>query len=284
MASKTVTKAPARQSASPPQAKAGVPAPRNEKGGLPADLAKRMSSDAGKGVSTEQADNLVPIITILQDLSPQTKKRDAKFIEGAEASMIWLKNAEDPFVLGEEGIIFQPCFFDKDFVEWVPRDSGGGFVGRHRSMPSDAKEFKDAKNPNKVFWARPNGNQIVETRYHVGFVHRGDQRMAYVIPLSSTGHTTSKQWMFMMNNVQLPSGDKAPSFAKLYRLRTKVKTNGVGQSWYGFDVEDAGWVDSVRDYESGLALYNAFAQGERDIDTSTMEGGAGGGEGDDGRM
>jgi hypothetical protein len=37
----------------------------------PAFLADRIKADAGKGVSSSQADNIVPLIYILQALSPQ---------------------------------------------------------------------------------------------------------------------------------------------------------------------------------------------------------------------
>lgn len=255
----------------------GVPAVRpgavtNAHGGaLPASLMKRASADAGKGVSTAQEDNLVPIAVVLQDLSPQTKKRDPKYMEGAEPGMIWLKNCSSPLVSGDEGIPFQPCYFDKDFVEWVPRDNGGGFVARHRTMPSAAKATKNPKNPKKTIYVMPNGNEIVETRYHIGrFFLPDGSRVPYVIPLASSGHSVSKEWMFKMNNVKIPgTEDKAASFAKLWLLKTRTRSNVQG-TWFVLDPQDIGWVQSEEDYEAGLALFNAFEKSEKDIDTSQM--------------
>lgn len=237
-------------------------------GNLPASLAGRMAKDSGKGVSTRQEDNLVPMITILQKMSPQCEKKDPKYMDGADAGVIWLKGADDPLVSGEDGIVVQPCHFDgPDWVEWKP--NRGGFVARHPTRPSDASEMVDAKTKKKS-WVRKNGNEVVETRYHTVRVFKEDgTKPAYVIPLSSTGHTVSKDWMFRMNNTALPSGEKAPSFACLWKLSTRYRENDSG-NWYQFQVERVGWVESVEDYEQGLSLFTAFDKGEKKADMSQM--------------
>lgn len=227
----------------------------------PTFMKARMDKDVGKGVSTAQEDNLVPLIYVLQAQSPQVNKRNPNYIEGAEASDIWLRNSPDPIVKGDEGIIFQPCFFNKDWIEWVSRDSGGGFVGRHLELPQDAKKIEDPKNPNRVKYVRPNGNEIVETRHHVGFAITKNGPLPYVISFSGSGHTVSRQWMFMMNGAQI-DGQKAPSFAKLYKLTTKERSNTLG-TWFSLDVKDHGWVSTEAEYTRGLELHDAFVKGEK---------------------
>ena len=74
------------------------------KSALPAALAAMMEKDAGKGVSTAQEDNLVPLIYVLQTNSPQVNKRDERYIEGAEPGDLWLRNAPQPIVKGAEGV------------------------------------------------------------------------------------------------------------------------------------------------------------------------------------
>lgn len=232
-------------------------------GALPAHLAGRMGEVAGKGVSTAQEDNLVPLIYVLQDNSPQCRKKDPAYIEGAEAGKIWMRNAAVPFA---DEIDFQPCFFSKEWVEWVPRSKGGGIVARHPECPKNAvlTEVEEDGNVKEV-WKLPNGNEVVETRYHSGFVLReGQPPLPYTIPLKSTGHTVSKAWMFMMNSKLLPDNKKAPSFACVYKLRTVYKTKN-NQSWWMFEINDADtrWVETVEDFERGLALHEAFASGEK---------------------
>lgn len=227
----------------------------------PAFLAQH-ADDAGKGVSTDREDNLVPLIYVLQPLSPQVMRSKPEYIPGAEPGAIWLRNAPNPILKGEDGFLFQPCHFWKDWVEWVPRKAGGGFVGRHDDCPSDAQIQTDPQNPNKLKHIRPNGNEVIETRYHAGFVIRPDMVPApYLIALSSTGHTVSRSWMASMGQKQL-GGKIAPSWACLYKLTTRERTNASG-TWFTWSVADNGWVKSEEEYLRGKALYEAFAAGEK---------------------
>jgi len=258
------------------EAPKGKNLPAKTGGVVPTFMKSRIEKDGGKGVSTAQEDNLVPLIYVLQAQSPQVNKRNPNYIDGAEASDIWLRNSPNPIVKGDTGILFQPCFFNKDWIEWVPRDSGGGFVASHLELPQDAEKIEDPKNPNRVKHVRPNGNEIVETRHHIGYAITDAGPLPYVISLSGSGHTVSRQWMFMMNGIQI-DGVKAPSFAKLYKLTTKERSNAAG-TWFSLDVADGGWVETDQDYQRGLELHDAFVKGEKKAEAPMA---AGGGEGSD---
>jgi hypothetical protein len=251
MAPATKTKAPepaARRPAAPP------PSARDDKskqtaneivksslGGPPSTLLDEMAKDAGKGLSSDKSDNLIPLIYILQQQSPQVNERDPKYINGAAGGDIWLRSAAEEIARGDEGILFQPCHFSKCVVEWIPRDDGGGFVARHEKMPEDAKPIQDPKNPNRKRFVSPRGTQYVETREHAGIVHVGNLRLPYVIPMSSSGHTVSRGWMTNMNGHTLPDGK-------------------IASSWR---IEPAGWVENMDDYKAGRVLHDAFASGEK---------------------
>lgn len=248
-----------------------------EKAGLPADMDKIMMRDAGKGVSAKPEDNLVPMMAILQDKTPEADRHHQRYIEGAEGGMIWLKNSPEPFVPGEDGILVQHCHSYKALVEWKPRNNGGGFMGQHpwsqdpSSVIEDAKQVPDPRDPaNKMMWVRKNGNEIIDTRYEVVRVFRDVNRLQYVIPFTSTGHTVAKGWNTLRGQFHLSDGQVAPTFSRLYRLTTKAKTNAKG-TWFLFNVDDEGWVKSREDYEAGLALFNSFNRGEKEGDTSTLQ-------------
>jgi hypothetical protein len=232
----------------------------------PAFLASSIKEDAGKGVSMAAEDNLVPLIYVLQSNSPQVNKRDPDYVEEAEPGSLWLRSSGMPAINGETGILFQPCHFSKDFVEWDPA-SRGRFQGRHLKMPADARQIPSEKNPKKLIWRRENGNDVIETRYHIGYVLFEDGRppMPYVIPFSSTGHTVSRGWMTLMGAKQLPGAGRAPSWACVYRLTTRQRTNDAG-TWFVISVADAGWVQSAEDYNRGKALHESFERGEKGIE------------------
>lgn len=252
-------------------------APKSGGSSVPAHLRSKIKEDAGKGVSEDQDDSLVPMIVVLQAQSPQCIKQKPEYIKGAEAGDIWMKNAPHPIVKGTEGLIFQPCAFWKNVGEWIPRNkdgSGGGFVAIHDTMPDDMVEKDDPDNPDRKRTMSPRGTEYVETRNHAGIAYTDDgQAFPYLLPLSSSGHSVSRQWTFMMKTKSI-DGDKVPSFAVLYRLKTIMRTKG-NQTWFVIDPKEGGadgetlWATEEQ-YEAGKALHVAFAKGEKKADTSDM--------------
>jgi hypothetical protein len=245
-----------------------LPATGAASGSLPAHLAARMSEDAGKGTSQRADDNIVPMIAVLQPLSPQVDRRNGKYIEGAEPGDILLKLNSPPIVKGTEGFLFQPCHFSRQWVRWVSRSQGGGFRGRFDELPPDAQKVFDQRLEREVY-RMPDGDELNDTRYHVGLAYLPGGAMPYVIPLTSTGHTVSRTWQALMNGIRLPDDRVAPSFSRLYRLRTTQRTNKAG-TWFQFDVSHHDWADD-RQYERGRQLYESLAAGERTIESETDE-------------
>lgn len=254
------------------------------------DLDKAIESDKGGGLSKDAADNMVPLIYLLQSGSPQVKNGEAARIEGAEAGDIWLRGAEKQIIKAKDGIVFQPCHFYKELIEWLPER--GGFVARHDielmkvekgkvtfvGDLADVKEVQDPKNPDRKIYARENGNAIVETRCHAGYVYEeGFMPMPFIINLSSTGHTFSKQWMFLMNSQTYKGKQVDKSWVFLYRMKTTLKKNNKG-SWYmytaikergvgflGTDKEDK--VQGAKEYNLGKSLFEAMIAGTMKAET-----------------
>lgn len=244
---------------------------------MPDDFRRMAKADAGKGVSKAAEDNLVPLIYILQALSPVVNPRNADYIDGAEMGKIWLRNNDDPIADGEnDGIVAQPCYFSKCWIEWIPRDMGGGFVARHATRPDNAVKVEDPKNPKRAKWMRGE-NEVIETREHVVRVHHNGSWFPYVIPMTGSNHSASKGWMFSQNSAQFDDGDTAPSFAKVYRLRTKFNKNDQGE-WFNWTIKPEGWLyeylppgEWPRQYEEGRIIHDAFATGQKQADVSAYE-------------
>ena len=182
----------------------------------------------GRGTSRQAEDNLIPMIQVIQPLSPQLNRLNpSRYIEGAEPGSILLRGLEPPVA---KEVLFQHCHFSKSIVEWVPRSQGGGFVARHLTWPADVTQSKSEDGRRTVMTTR-NGNQLVETRYHVGHVVLGDAMLPFIIPFSSTGHTVSRAWMNLMNSVRLASGAVPDAWTRLYLLSTVQRSNAAG-TWY----------------------------------------------------
>jgi len=274
-------------------------------GGLPADpeLLKMMQGDAGKGVSTAMEDNIVPLLYIIQSNSPQLDRADKiKYLgKDAKAGDLWLRGTMtfvDADTENEDsGLLGVPCYFNKCWIEWKP--DRGGFVARHPSRPDAAElktEVSKESGKERTAWKMPNGNTVVETREHVFLVVdpkvNGGRPTALVVPMVSTNHTASREWMGLMNNVLLPNDTTAPSYACVYRLQTVPKKNDQG-SWYGYRASHAGeedgsavpmFVDDLAIYRAAKKIHADFASGALKADApdsnQTDDGEAGSGSDD----
>lgn len=279
-----------------------------KKGGAVADpdMMKMMEGDAGRGVSTAMEDNIVPLLYILQSNSPQLDRADkAQYLKGAKAGDLWLRGTQtfiDADVENEKGgLLGIPCHFSKSWMEWKP--NRGGLAGRHAERPKDAKQVTEETDDGgeRQVWRLPNGNTVVETREHVYMITdekvNGGKPLPIVVPMASTNHTASRQWMGLMNNVQVPGTDKtAPSYGVVYRLYTTPKKNEKG-SWYMFQPMHAGEEDgsAVPLMVSDIALYKAAKKINADFTSGALkaetpeaphedESGAGGGKEDNSDM
>ena len=67
--------------------------------------------DAQGGFENMGADDYaLPFLRILSQLSPQVNKRDSKYIDGAEAGMIY-NTVTSELYDGEKGINLLPCYY-----------------------------------------------------------------------------------------------------------------------------------------------------------------------------
>ncbi len=266
---------------------------------ISAEMAAELAEDAGAGTSQSADDNIIPFIVLLQDMSPEVKKRDPEYVEGAEVGMLLNKAtrqlyASDAKQAEETGLpllAFQPVAFDRAVIEWVPRNAGGGFVARHEIRGTidntyqaiGAKQVPDAADPNRMVWKSADGkNDIVDTRYHYGNCIGADGMISpAVISMSSTGHTASREWMTLMNNfkVRAPNGSLvvAPSWSKWYTVRSKGKTNTKGD-FFVFTVEDGGIITDRAIRDAGKQLNIAFSSGKVRTEDSAAASAASGAE------
>lgn len=212
---------------------------------------------AERGVSFKQEDQLLPLIYVLQQMSPQVDKRGDNHIEGAEAGDFWLRNALKPIRNGEEGIIAIPVEMVHCWVEWLP--NRGGFVERHDDPPKDmvSKMIRGDDGRERKTLVRGNGNIIAETREFYMLVD-GDP---YVFPCTSTKHTFAKQWQTMFHRFKHPkTGKILPAFAHKYRLSTIPASNALGK-WFGLKFEDEGETP-VAELKVAIAFSEAVAKKE----------------------
>jgi hypothetical protein len=223
---------------------------------------------AERGVSFKSEDQLLPLIYVLQNMSPQVDKRGSNYIEGAEPGDFWLRNDLKPIRNGEEGIEAIPVEMFRTWIEWLP--NRGGFVARHDAPPTDmvAKIIRGDDGRERQVTARGNGNLIVDTREFYIMVNNDP----YVLPCSSTKHTFARQWQTMFHRFKHPkTGKVMPAFARKYHLTTIPASNALGK-WFGLKFEDMGEA-SLNEIKAAIAFSNAVIKGERKAEAPLDGGG-----------
>ena len=104
----------------------------------PSTLSSLLEEEAGAGLENFNTEDMqIPFIRILQALSPQLNKQDSLYIKGAEQGDIFNTVSQQVYK-ADEGVIVVPCFFEKKFLEFALRSSGGGFI---KELAPDDKDI-----------------------------------------------------------------------------------------------------------------------------------------------
>lgn len=213
--------------------------------------------DAGVGFEEAgAAAYAIPFLQILQSGSPQCKRSEGAHIPGAEEGMFY-NTVTNELYDGEQGILVIPCHYTQRFVEWQPRENGGGFVSEHSEPLSTTKDSKGRD-------VLANGNNLVDTRNHYVLIKKPDGSLTpALIAMSSTQLKKSRQWMSKMQGIKVkgPQGfQTAPMMSRVYKLTTVPESNDKG-AWMGWKIELAGTVEDRADYEQAKAFRDAVRAG-----------------------
>lgn len=264
---------------------------RNELAAQEEDL--DFSADAGAGLEgTSKDDYAIPMLIMLQGLSPQVV--DGK--EGCRPGLIFNTITEQ----ATEDVVVIPCAYSRRFIEWAPREKGGGFRGEHTPLAVEggelgAEEYIDAKGVKRLGIMRDvvdkegnkvkQRNQLKDTRSFYVLIVRDDGTFApAMIPFASTQIKKAKRWLSLINDAKERTAAGAlftpPMFSRMYHLFSVKESNEQG-AWQGWSIGMMGKVKSRELYEAAKAFNKQVAAGEvevrhddlRDVDAEqTQEG------------
>lgn len=221
---------------------------------------------AGAGFENQTSDDYaIPFLQILQALSPQLQENDS-----LRQGMI-INTVTGEAWDGKKGIAFVPAYTQHVYVEWRPREQGGGFVGVHE-ITSDVVARAKAQSSEFGKYYTPDGNELIETFYVYGIALDDDGNASEaVIAFSSSKIKKYRGWMTKARTIQIPLPDgrriPAPLFAHRYRLRTVSEKNNKGQ-YFNWDIT----FDGANAVEARLLPDNPIFQAAVNI-KSLIEGG-----------
>lgn len=216
------------------------------------------SSHAGVGTENISNEDLqVPFLQIIQNNSPEVDKSNqdyaTKGIEGASAGDIFNSVTREIIAKYGDPAKVIPVGYQKSYVEWRPREDGGGMVQVH----TDPSILNECERNEKNKYVLPNGNNVETTAYHFVMYQTpsGNWERA-IISMQSTQLKKSRQWLSKITSITMQGDDgkpfTPPIFSHYYNLTSVTESNQYG-SWFGWKVETDGPVDD------GVAFGQAVA-------------------------
>lgn len=227
----------------------------------------QMMQDSAMGfMGLDVKDIAIPYIAILQALSPQVKKGLAK-IDGAEEGDIF-NNVTSKVVKGSEGIQVVPCAYQKRYVEWKARESGGGFVKAHINENILANTTKNEKGQDVL----PGSKHIIVTTAHhfVLVVNEDGSFERAVISMYSTQLKKSRKWNAIMVGLQAKAANgtvyQLPPFSRMYNLTTIQEVKDAN-TWYGWSIGTPQPITRRDLYDAAKAFSMSVNKGEIEVAT-----------------
>lgn len=220
---------------------------------MPADF----SQFAGMGM--EEADKssfAIPFVTMLQGLSPQLET-----VDGARPGLFINTITNELF----KAVRVVPCAFQRRFIRWAPRETGGGYKGDFSPIDVETGKLAGAHQNEEGQW-EIEGDRLSDTRNHyVLFEDANGAWRPALISLSSTQIKKSKRWMSLIQGIQLrnPAGRlyTPPSFSHIYKLGAVKEKNAKGE-WWGLDVTLDGPITDGEVFNMAMAFHKSVAAGE----------------------
>jgi hypothetical protein len=221
-----------------------------------------LTSILGQETGFEEADHTayqIPMLTILQKLSPQVDKDEPAYIKGAKPGMIYHTIRQEVY----EAVNVSPAFYRKVYLEWVLRENGGGFRGEHGL--TQGREMLPGCNKNdKGQFILANGNQLAETANHyVMFEFEDGEWEPVLISMSSSQLKASRLWMSQLKSQSIKQGDQVYTAANglqmnayQWTLATEQLSNDKGK-WYGWTLErgdDTLLIESVAEESNSMRM------------------------------
>ena len=210
-------------------------------------LASMFEQDQAGGMQGMGSDDFaMPFLRVLGQLSPEVNERDAKYVDGAKAGMIFNTVTKQTYD-GEKGLNVIPCGYKREYVEWS--DRGEGTSAPVAIHPVSSGIIKEATRGADWKDRLPSGNYLENTASY--FVLTEDLQTA-LISMKSTQLKVSRSWNSMMNSIKLKgkNGLFTPAaYSHVYNLSTVQQSNDKG-SWFGWNVTKVGPVQDKNLYEA----------------------------------
>ena len=225
--------------------------------------------DSGMGLENiDKGDLALPFLKLLQSGAYETKKKHAKYVEGAEAGMFY-NTVTKKLYSGEKGIELIPVFYKMTYPEWAPFDKSEG----RPVHPDRGPEVMAQTTKQGTKDVLANGNEIIKTANHFVII-LGDKPEKALMSLKTTQLKTSRGWNSLMENeFEIDPKSKkavpAPIFSRIYKLNS-VENQG-NFTWHGYKVSLSRKVDNAALYQMARDFCISLKAGQKKTAESAEE-------------
>ena len=232
-----------------------------EKAGAVANLNIEQFADAGfENVDSKSL--ALPFLKVLGQLSPQVTQGDSQFIPEARAGMIY-NTVTDELFDGAKGITVVPCYYKLEYIEWKDREKGA--VAPVNVYTSDSDIMSKTTRGDDGKDRLENGNYIEETASHYVLIVEPEKTSTALLTMKSTKRKKSKKcnskMMSLRQKRKTGAGFFKPApFTQKYSLKTVLEKNNLG-SWFGWEIEHVGGVDSEEVMKAAFDFYESCKKG-----------------------
>ncbi len=188
--------------------------------------------DAGQGFENQDmSDRKLPIIELLQSNSPEVVQSKGKIYAGQFRNTVTGEIYDEVYIV--------PAITDHCWTEWIGRDDGGGFRGRHRKdakIVADAIARNDGRAIGKLAVPQPPdpktgkiqpNHELVESFEIYGILYdsKSNEILGFaMIPFTSTKIKVYRAWNSAIGNFAPTLGGKklAPGKVPIFAHRVKM--------------------------------------------------------------
>lgn len=211
-------------------------------------------ADAGAGMESVSSDQvIVPRISLLQSMSPCTKKSSGEYLEGAEEGM-FLNKITQKLYSGEKGMDVIPLNVRQTLVEFSSREDGGNFLADHSHNLTlwDQTPYDEVKK-GKI---TQQGTRLVKSfEFLVCILEEDGTFSPALLNLSSSQYKKGHKWFSQLRQFQVKNSKGVPFnpaiYYSVYNLKSSTETKD-SNSWMGYKITRV--CDTVS-LDGGMSIY-----------------------------
>ena len=208
---------------------------------MPQD-AKRPNYIEEEDLDIPKPEGAFPQLGIVQGLSEQKDPDSVAYIKGAREGQLFHSEAGRLWD-GKKGVLVVPLAVTKVWIEYIPRKQGGGVVQMYNSA-EEANASADPKN-----------DLAPSVSYLCILPEHPDCKVTAVRLGTPSKMKVHRKWAGLVQAAKTLYGQQ-------YRVSVVREKNRVGQAYYNFDIQPAGWVPKQ--------LYQSLAEQAKQISAATQ--------------